>query len=53
MAGTIPVYRLSNNNQGGAPNHRFVTSLTDRQTMLDKGYTAEGAGIGVGWCAPG
>jgi Abnormal spindle-like microcephaly-assoc'd, ASPM-SPD-2-Hydin len=51
-AGTIPVYRLFNNNQGGAPNHRFVTSLTDRQSMLDKGFTAEGAGIGVGWCAP-
>jgi hypothetical protein len=49
---TLPVYRLYNNGQGGAPNHRFVTSLADRQAMLDKGYVAEGAGIGVGMCTP-
>lgn len=51
-AGTVAVYRLYNNGQGGAPNHRFVTSLTERQRMLDKGYVAEGAGIGVGMCVP-
>ena len=51
-AGTIPVYRLYNNGQGGAPNHRFVTSLADRQAMLDAGYVAEGAGVGVGMCVP-
>lgn len=49
---TLPVYRLYNNGQGSAPNHRFVTSLADRQAMLDKGYVAEGAGIGVGMCTP-
>jgi hypothetical protein len=51
-AGTIPVYRMFNNGMGGAPNHRFTTDLTVRQQMIDAGYTPEGAGIGVGWCAP-
>ena len=51
--GTIPVYRMYNNGMGGAPNHRFVTSLTERQKMLDQGFVAEGAGIGVGMCVPG
>jgi hypothetical protein len=51
-AGTIPVYRLYNNGMGGAPNHRFVTSLAERQTMISKGYVPEGNGIGVGMCAP-
>ena len=50
--GTIPVYRLYNNGMGGAPNHRFVTSLVERQNMISKGYIAEGNGIGVGMCAP-
>jgi hypothetical protein len=49
---TVPVYRAYNNGQGGAPNHRLVTTLGDRQAMLDKGYVAEGAGIGVGMCTP-
>ncbi len=51
-AGTIPVYRLYNAGMGNAPNHRFVTSSTERQTMISQGWTAEGAGIGVGMCAP-
>lgn len=51
-AGNIPVYRMFNNGMGGAPNHRFTTSLAVRQQMIDAGYTPEGAGIGVGWCAP-
>ncbi len=51
-AGTIPVYRLYNNGQGGAPNHRFVTSKTVQQTMLTQGYVAEPAGTGVGMCVP-
>jgi hypothetical protein len=49
---TIPVYRLYNNGMGGAPNHRFVTSLPERQNMLNAGYVAEGNGIGVGMCVP-
>jgi hypothetical protein len=51
-AGTIAVYRLYNNGMGGAPNHRFVTSLAERQNMLAKGFVPEGNGIGVGMCAP-
>jgi len=47
---TVPVYRLYNNGLSGAPNHRFVVSLAERQKMLDKGYLAEGNGIGVGMC---
>ncbi len=51
-ANTGPVYRLYNNGQTGAPNHRFTTSLTVRAQMLAQNYVAEGAGIGVGMCAP-
>ncbi len=47
-AGTIPVYRLYNQGMGGAPNHRFVTSLVERQNMVNQGFAAEG----VGMCAP-
>ena len=50
--GTVEVYRLYNSGMGGAPNHRFVTSLAERQTMINKGYVPEGNGIGVGMCAP-
>jgi hypothetical protein len=55
-AGTQPVYRLYNNGQGAAPNHRFTIDMNTRNTMLtrpaDKAWIAEGAGIGVGMCAP-
>lgn len=51
-AGTIPVYRLYNNGTGNAPNHRFVTSLAERQNMISSGWIAEGSGIGVGMCVP-
>ena len=37
---------------GGAPNHRFTTSLAIRAQMLAAGYIAEGSGIGVGMCSP-
>lgn len=50
--GAVPVYRLYNNGQGGAPNHRFTTSLTVRVQLLASGYIAEGAGVGVGMCSP-
>ena len=49
---TIPVYRLYNNGMGAAPNHRFVTSLGERQAMINLGYVPEGNGIGVGMCVP-
>jgi len=51
-AGTTPVYRLYNQGMGGAPNHRFVTSLAERQKMVDLNYVPEGNGLGVGMCAP-
>ncbi|MEO6929764.1 MAG: choice-of-anchor D domain-containing protein [Casimicrobiaceae bacterium] len=51
-AGQIPLYRVYNNGMGGAPNHRFTTSAAVRQTMIDKGYTPEGNGIGVAMCVP-
>ena len=51
-SGTNPVYRLYNQGMGGAPNHRFVTSLVERQNMLSQGFVAEGNGIGVGMCVP-
>ena len=51
-AGHLPVYRLYNNGQSGAPNHRFTTSASIRTEMLARGYIAEGAGVGVGMCSP-
>ncbi len=55
-AGTVPVYRMYNNGQGAAPNHRFTTDVATRTAMLDrppdKAWLAEGAGIGVGMCSP-
>jgi hypothetical protein len=51
-AGTVPVYRLFNNGQGNAPNHRFTTDLAVRAQMIARGYIAEGYGIGVSMCTP-
>lgn len=49
--GTNPVYRLYNNGQGAAPNHRYTTSLATRSSMLAKGWIAEGYGaLGVIMC---
>lgn len=54
-AGTAnPVYRLYNNGQGGAPNHRYATDPTLRAEMLAKGWVSEGLGpLGVIFCVPG
>jgi mono/diheme cytochrome c family protein len=55
-AGTTAVYRLYNNGQGAAPNHRFTTDLVTRDAMLsrpvDKAWVPEGVGVGVGMCSP-
>jgi hypothetical protein len=52
-SGSNPVYRLYNNGQGGAPNHRYTTSLATRTTMLGKGWIPEGYGaLGVIMCSP-
>ena len=41
-AQTVPVFRLFNNGQGGAPNHRFTTSTDVRAQMLAQGFADEG-----------
>ena len=51
-AGTVTLYRLYNNGQNGAPNHRYTTRPTIRTAMLAQGWTAEGAGVGVVGCLP-
>jgi hypothetical protein len=53
VLGTQPVYRAYNNGQGGAPNHRYTTSLTVRSQMLAQGWIPEGYGsLGVTMCSP-
>lgn len=51
-AGNVPVFRLYNDGQGGAPNHRFTTNEAVRNQMMADGWVAEGNGIGVGMCSP-
>jgi Repeat of unknown function (DUF5648) len=52
--GARPLYRLYNNGQGGAPNHRYTTSLATRTSMIAQGWIPEGAGtIGVIACKAG
>jgi len=52
-SGTVPVYRLYNNGQGAAPNHRLTTELQVRTQMLDQHWVPEGQGIGVTMCVHG
>ncbi|HVE48085.1 MAG TPA: hypothetical protein VNG69_00540 [Casimicrobiaceae bacterium] len=50
--GTVPVYRLYNAGQGGAPNHRYTIDTAVRGEMLGRGWVAEGLGaLGVIFCA--
>ena len=51
-ATTSPIYRLYNNGQGGAPNHRYTPDLVTRTAMIEAGWTPEGYGIGVAFCSP-
>jgi cytochrome c553 len=47
------VYRLYNDGQGGAPNHRYTTDPAVRIEMMGKGWIPEGFGPeGVGFCSP-
>jgi hypothetical protein len=51
--GNTPLYRLYNNGIGGAPNHRYTTSLSIRSTMLAAGWIPEGFGSdGITGCVP-
>ena len=43
-SGTIPLYRQYNNGMGGAPNHRYTTSLTVFNAMAAAGWVFEGDG---------
>jgi len=52
-AGTLPLYRLYNDGQGAAPNHRYTTSLATRSAMVARGWISEGTGdLGVIGCVP-
>lgn len=52
-ASGIPLYRLYNDGQSGAPNHRYTTSPVIRAEMLAQGWIAEGSGaLGVIACVP-
>ena len=42
--GRQPLYRLYNNGQSGAPNHRYTTSFEVRQEMVAQGWIPEGWG---------
>ena len=51
--GTKPLYRLYNNGQGGSPNHRYTTDLTQRANTIARGWIPEGSGaLGVIACVP-
>jgi len=41
-AGTIPLYRVYNNGQGGAPNHRYATNVGLLIQMIGAGWIFEG-----------
>jgi len=52
-SGTVPVYRLYNNGQGGAPNHRYVALPALRDQMSANGWILEGNGPGMAFmCSP-
>jgi uncharacterized delta-60 repeat protein len=52
-AGAGPLYRAYNNGQGGAPNHRYTTSMATLNTMLAQGWVFEGdANTRVFACVP-
>jgi photosystem II stability/assembly factor-like uncharacterized protein len=52
-AGLTPVYRLYNNGQGAAPNHRYTTDFTVRAQMIAQGWVPEGLGPNaVEMCSP-
>ncbi len=50
--GLAPVYRVYNNGQGEAPNHRLMTSFALVSEMVTKGWVPEGEGVGVTMCVP-
>jgi hypothetical protein len=52
-SGTVPLYRVYNNGQGGAPNHRYTTDPAVRSSMTAANWIPEGNGTdGVFVCVP-
>jgi cytochrome c553 len=52
-SGNVPVYRLYNDGQGAAPNHRYTTDPAVRSAMQAKRWVPEGNGaLGVTMCVP-
>lgn len=52
--GTVALYRAYNDGMGGAPNHRYTTSLAVLNTMLAQGWVFEGeANTKIFACVPG
>jgi hypothetical protein len=52
-AGTIPVYRLYNNGEGGAPNHRYTIEPQTKALMMGLAWVPEGNGADVVFmCSP-
>ena len=52
-AGTVALYRAYDNGMGGAPNHRYTTSLAVLQQMIAAGWVFEGdANTMVFACVP-
>ncbi|MET0346007.1 MAG: hypothetical protein ABW218_07070, partial [Casimicrobiaceae bacterium] len=50
----IPLYRMYNGGQTGAPNHRYTTDPAVQRQMMNKGFVPEGQGpAGVMGCVPG
>lgn len=50
--GTTPIYRLYNQGQGGAPNHKFTPYESERLEFIALGWVPEGLGAnGVVFCA--
>jgi hypothetical protein len=52
--GLLLLYRVYNDGRGGAPNHRYTTSLATRSAMLDQRWIPEGLGPlgGIGCVRP-
>jgi hypothetical protein len=49
----LRVFRLYNNGQGGAPNHRYTTDPGTWAQMVAQGWIGEGDDyLGVSMCAP-
>ena len=50
--GSLQIYRMYNDGEGGAPNHRYTVERSVRDSMHSQGWLPEGVGAGVIGCAP-